>query len=255
MNPRYCRALLTSRKIFSARARDAHLSIRRRADCQKRGLRFSIVQSALSPGLCGGFFHKWCWVTQVQGCARRPLPLFRCGEVKVRELLLFVPGTCAGAATWAGGRRGDAVAPVCLLVGYRNDKWLPLGTPPAFLQDHFSRQRVICIPMRWEPASLSTALLCAPLPSPPPLRTPAQLRTRLPAPRPPESVKVLAAQSCPTLCGPVVGPWDSPVKNPGVGCLSLLKGIFLTQGLNPGLLHCRQILYHLSYQWDPENSF
>ena len=34
----------------------------------------------------------------------------------------------------------------------------------------------------------------------------------------------------------------------GVGCHSLLQGIFLSQGSNPGLLHCRQILYPLSYQ-------
>ena len=37
-------------------------------------------------------------------------------------------------------------------------------------------------------------------------------------------------------------------KNTGVGCHSLLQGIFPTQGLNPGLLHCRQILYHPSHQ-------
>ena len=30
------------------------------------------------------------------------------------------------------------------------------------------------------------------------------------------------------------------------GCLSLLQGIFLTQGSNPGLLHCWQIVYHLT---------
>ena len=36
--------------------------------------------------------------------------------------------------------------------------------------------------------------------------------------------------------------WNSPGKDTGVGCHSLLQGIFLTQGLNPGLLHCRQIL-------------
>ena len=36
-------------------------------------------------------------------------------------------------------------------------------------------------------------------------------------------------------------------KNPGVGSLSLLQGIFLTQGLNPGLLHCRRILSQLSH--------
>ena len=46
-------------------------------------------------------------------------------------------------------------------------------------------------------------------------------------------------------------PWNSPGKNTGVGCPSLLQGIFLTQGLNPGLLHCRQILYCLSHQGGP----
>ena len=38
-------------------------------------------------------------------------------------------------------------------------------------------------------------------------------------------------------------PWNSPGKNTGVGCHSLLQGIFPTQESNPGLLHCRQILY------------
>ena len=42
--------------------------------------------------------------------------------------------------------------------------------------------------------------------------------------------------------------WNSPGKNTRMGCHSLLQGIFLTQGSNQGLLHCRQILYHLSYQ-------
>ena len=40
--------------------------------------------------------------------------------------------------------------------------------------------------------------------------------------------------------------WDSPSKNTGVGCHALLQGIFLTQGLNQGLLQRRQIPYHLS---------
>ena len=43
-------------------------------------------------------------------------------------------------------------------------------------------------------------------------------------------------------------PWDFPGKSTGVGCHFLLQGIFPTQGLTPGLLHCRQTLYHLSYQ-------
>ena len=40
-------------------------------------------------------------------------------------------------------------------------------------------------------------------------------------------------------------PWNSPGQNTGVGSLSLLQGIFPTQGLSQGLLHCRQILYLL----------
>ena len=43
-------------------------------------------------------------------------------------------------------------------------------------------------------------------------------------------------------------PWDSPGQNTGVGSLSLLQGIFPTQGSNPGLPHCRQILYQLSHR-------
>ena len=54
------------------------------------------------------------------------------------------------------------------------------------------------------------------------------------------------SQSCLTFCDPhgLYGPWNSPGQNTGVGSLSLLQGIFPTQGLNPGLRHCRQILYH-----------
>ena len=71
------------------------------------------------------------------------------------------------------------------------------------------------------------------------------------------SINVLVAQSCPTLCAhalqPVrlLCPWDSPGKNTGVGIHSLLQGTFSTQGSNPGLRHCRQILYHLSHQGNP----
>ena len=42
-------------------------------------------------------------------------------------------------------------------------------------------------------------------------------------------------------------PWNSLGKNTGVGSHSLLQGIFLIQGSNSGLLHCRWILYHLSH--------
>ena len=46
-------------------------------------------------------------------------------------------------------------------------------------------------------------------------------------------------------------PWNSPGQNTGVGSLSLLQGLFPTQGLNPGLQHCRWILYQLSHQGSP----
>ena len=45
-------------------------------------------------------------------------------------------------------------------------------------------------------------------------------------------------------------PWNSPGQNTEVGSHSLLQGIFLTQGLNPGLLHCR-ILSQMSHQGSP----
>ena len=73
--------------------------------------------------------------------------------------------------------------------------------------------------------------------------------------------KVLVTESCPTLCDPMdwsarhLCPWDSPDENPGMGYHSLLQGIFLTQGLNPGLPHCRQILYHLSHQGSPFSAY
>ena len=46
-------------------------------------------------------------------------------------------------------------------------------------------------------------------------------------------------------------PWNSPGQNTGVGSLSLLQGIFPTQGSNPGHPHCRRILYQLSYKGSP----
>ena len=46
-------------------------------------------------------------------------------------------------------------------------------------------------------------------------------------------------------------PWNSPGQNTGVGSLSFLKGTLPTQGSNPGLLHCRWILYQLSHKGSP----
>ena len=49
--------------------------------------------------------------------------------------------------------------------------------------------------------------------------------------------------------------WNSPGQNTGVGRLSLLQGIFATKGQNPGLPHCRQILYQLSHKGSPNLLF
>ena len=68
----------------------------------------------------------------------------------------------------------------------------------------------------------------------------------------------LVTQSCPTLCNLMdCSPpgfsvhRSSPGKNTAVSCHALLRGTFLTQGLSPGLPHCRQILYQLSHQGSP----
>ena len=58
-----------------------------------------------------------------------------------------------------------------------------------------------------------------------------------------KSLQVHGLQPIRLLC-----PSDSPGKNTVMGCHSLLQGIFPTLGVNPGLLHCRQTLYHLSHQ-------
>ena len=58
-------------------------------------------------------------------------------------------------------------------------------------------------------------------------------------------LKMEVAQSCPTLCDPhgLPSPWNSPSQNTGV--------LIPTQGSNPGLPHCRRILYQLSHKWSP----
>ena len=69
--------------------------------------------------------------------------------------------------------------------------------------------------------------------------------------------EVKVAQSCPTLCDPmdyiVHGILQAGILHTGVGRCSILQGIFPTQGLNPGLPHWRQILYHLSHQGSPQS--
>ena len=66
----------------------------------------------------------------------------------------------------------------------------------------------------------------------------------------------MAPESC-SVVSDSATPWteepsrNSLGQNTGVGSLSLLQGIFPTQGPNPGLPHCRQILYQLSHQGSP----
>ena len=71
-------------------------------------------------------------------------------------------------------------------------------------------------------------------------------------------VLCLVPQSCLALCDPIDCSLPgssvhggSLGKNPGMGCHALLQGIFPIQGVNPGLLQCRQILYQLSHQESP----
>ena len=97
--------------------------------------------------------------------------------------------------------------------------------------------------------------------------------TRLPCPSPTpgaHSHSCLSSQWChPTISSSVIpfssrsvvsdswrphglySPWNSPGQNTGVGSRSLLQGIFPTEGSNPGLPHCRQILYQLSHKEAP----
>ena len=62
--------------------------------------------------------------------------------------------------------------------------------------------------------------------------------------------KVKVVHLCPTPCNSY-SPWNSLGQNTGVGSLSLLQGILPIQGSNPGLPHCRQILYHLDHLGSP----
>ena len=61
-----------------------------------------------------------------------------------------------------------------------------------------------------------------------------------------DSVRPYGLQPTRLLC-----PWDSPDKNTRVCSHFLLQSILLTQGSDPGLLHCKQFLYHLSHQGSP----
>ena len=115
------------------------------------------------------------------------------------------------------------------------------------------------------PTSRSCTPARTPQPHPPPgvARSPSQAEPAVEEPMvegllaplvpccPPLTKSV--TQLCPTLCDSMdyYRPWHSPGQNTGGGSLSLLQGTFLTQGSNPGLPHCRWILYQLSHKGSP----
>ena len=73
-------------------------------------------------------------------------------------------------------------------------------------------------------------------------------------------LKMVESESCSVVSDSLqphdlYSPWNSPGQNNGVGSHSLLQGIFPTQGSNLGLLHCWQILYHLSYEGSPGSQY
>ena len=62
-------------------------------------------------------------------------------------------------------------------------------------------------------------------------------------------IKFLLTSACSGILQRAPKSWDNPSQaDTGVGCHSLLQGIFQTQGWNPGLPHFRRILFHLSHQ-------
>ena len=95
---------------------------------------------------------------------------------------------------------------------------------------------------RFQPSPSSTSVFCP--------HTALGSRGRIWAMRG-KKCKVKVAQSCRTLRPIDYSPWNSPGQNTGVGSLSLLQVIFPTQGSNPGLPHCRRILYQLSFKGSP----
>ena len=71
-----------------------------------------------------------------------------------------------------------------------------------------------------------------------------------------EQAEIVRSKSCSVVSDSLSGyglysSWNSPGQNTGVGSLSLLQGIFPTQGSNPGLPHCRRILCQLSHKESP----
>ena len=65
-------------------------------------------------------------------------------------------------------------------------------------------------------------------------------------------MKMKVTQSCPTLCDPMDYTVHGILQARILECIAVpFQGIFSTQGSNPGLSHCRWILYQLSHQGSP----
>ena len=113
----------------------------------------------------------------------------------------------------------------------------------------------VCSRLPLEPSCLSTCLTSSPAQTFPAKPSSSRRMALMPLPSQPSphcqggaSPSVVSDSLWPHA---LHRPWDSPGQNTGVGGLSLLQGIFPTQGSNPGLLHCRQILYQLSHKGSP----
>ena len=136
------------------------------------------------------------------------------------EAVWTLTGKTSEEAVWTLTERGQAVRQA--------------GSISSFLH----QPRSLSPPCPW----VHSQAHISPHPPPPPHRNLANpLRSQI------MIETMLATHSCPTLCDPhglqptrLLHSWDSPGRNAGEGCHSLLQGIFLTQGLNPGLLHCRR---------------
>ena len=103
---------------------------------------------------------------------------------------------------------------------------------------------------RWEQRSLSTALPRLHPTRQPPRLTVVEIRAILHSFMN-RSLSISGSPSQTRLPHGLYSPWNSPGQNTGVGNHFLLQGIFPTQGSNPGLPHCRQILYQLSHKGNP----
>ena len=150
-----------------------------------------------------------------------PAPLFfmNCHSLPIRYIMCPYQIMCSGYFMILVNLLLPSISNICILK-VNVAQWVQLFVSPQTIQSvEFSRPEY---------------LRGKPFPSPGDLPNPG-IKPRSPA---------LQADSLPA------EPQGKP-KNPGVGSLSLLQWIFLTQESNQGLLHCRQILYQLSYQGSP----